>query len=341
MRSFWLGLMAIALSGCSSEPQVVTEGPRIIATLERIWPLGDGPGRQVIFSRDGALLASAAATGEVVVRRTSDWTPVSSLRHPGGATAVAFAPGNRLLTAGYDGLLRTWDLGSAREVKRFAGAGGPIWTIDVSPDGQRVSAASEDGIIRIWPLDGSSAPLFLKGHQRNIWNVRFSSSGKLLASASFDKTARIWDAGTGKSLRTLNGHEQAVVGLDLTTDGRTLITGGDDSTIRIWRTADGTPLKRIDAGNHIYSVKLSPDGRWLATGGRARSGFGTFWHQLTGSGGDAQPAKLWRVSDMAVVATLPHPDDVMSVEFSQDGQWLVTSGEDGKARLWRLDFKPR
>jgi WD40 repeat protein len=334
-------LLAIALSGCSSEPQVVTQGPRIIATLERTWQLGDGPGRQVTFSRDGALLASADATGEVVVRRTSDWRPESSLRHDGGATAVAFAPGNRLLTAGYDGVLRTWDLGDARELKRYVGAGGPIWTIDVSPDGQLAAAASEDGIIRIWPLGGSSAPLILKGHQRNIWNVRFSSSGKQLASGSFDKTARIWDVGTGKLLRTLNGHEQAVVGLDLSNDGRTLVTGGDDSTIRLWRTADGTTLKRIDAGNHIYSVELSPDERWLATGGRARSGFGTFWHQLTGTGGDAEPAKLWRVSDMAVVATLPHPDDVVSVAFSPDGHWLVTSSEDGKARLWRLDVKPR
>jgi len=341
VRSFWIGLLAIALSGCGDEPQVVTQGPHVIATLERTWQLGSGPGRQVTFSGDGTLLASADATGEVVVRRTSDWKPVSSFRHDGGATAVAFAPGNQLLTAGYDGLLRTWDLRSTRQLKRYSGAGGPIWTIDVSPDGQRVSAASEDGIIRIWPLDGSSAPLMLKGHQRNIWNVRFSSSGKQLASASFDQTARIWDAGTGKSLRTLSGHEQAVVGLDLSRDGRTLITGGDDSTIRIWRTADGAPLKRIDAGNHIYSVKLSPDERWLATGGRARSGFGTFWHQLTGAGGDAEPVKLWRVSDMAVVATLPHPDDVMSVAFSPDGQWLVTSGEDGKARLWRLDVKQR
>jgi len=339
VRGIWIGL-AIALSGCGSEPEAATQGPRIIATLERTWQLGGGPGRQVTFSRDGALLASANATGEVVVRRTSDWKPVSSLRHDGGATAVAFAPDNQLLTAGYDGLLRAWDLGSARELKRFAGSGGPIWTIDVAPDGQHAASASEDGVIRIWSLEASSAPLILKGHQRNVWNVRFSSDGKQLASASFDKTARIWDAGTGKSLRTLSGHEQAVVGLDLSSDGRTMVTGGDDSTIRLWRTTDGAPLKRIDAGNHVYSVDLSPDDRWLATGGRARSGFGTFWHQLTGTGGHAEPAKLWRVSDMAVVARLPHPEDVMSVAFSPDGRWLVTSSEDGKARLWRLGVKP-
>jgi WD40 repeat protein len=302
--------------------------------------MGRGPGRQATFSSDGTLLVTADATGEVIVRRTSDWKVAAKLNHDRGATAVAFGPTNRLLTAGYDGLARSWDLGSSRELKRYAGAHGTLWTLDGSPDGTRIAAAGEDSIIRVWPLDGSTPPLLLKGHERNIWNVRFSPDGKQLASGSFDHSARIWDLGTGKALRTLNGHEQAVVGLGYSKDGKTLVTGGDDSTIRMWRISDGAPIKRVYAGNHIYSVDLSADGRWLATGGRARSGLGTFWHQLTGGGGEAQPAKLWRTSDMALVASLPHPDDVMSVAFSPDGRWLVTSGEDGKARMWRLAVEP-
>jgi WD40 repeat protein len=36
------------------------------------------------------------------------------------------------------------------------------------------------------------------------------------------------------------------------------------------------------------------------------------------------------------VANLPHPDDTYLVAFSKDGRWLVTSGEDNRFRLWRL-----
>ena len=324
-----------------AEPPLTSYGPRLTGRLEQTWLMGEGPGRQASFSRDGTLLATADATGEVVVRRVSDWKVAARLSHHRGATAVAFGPGNQLLTAGYDGLVRRWDLGSSRELQRYVGAEGTLWTLDVSPDGTRVAAASEDAIIRIWPLTGDAPPMTLKGHQRNVWNIRFSPDGKQLASGSFDHSARIWNVGTGKSLRTLRGHDQAVVGLGYSKDGKTLVTGGDDSTIRIWRTADGEPINRIDAGNHIYSVDLSADGRWLATGGRARGAFRTFWHQLAGGGSDAKPAKIWRTHDMALVAALPHPEDVMSVAFSADGRWLVTSSEDGKARLWRLVAQPR
>jgi WD40 repeat protein len=311
------------------------------AKLEKTWSLGDGPGRQAAFSPDGATLAVADANGDVFIRRTSDWRLLSRLHHDNGATALAFAPGNRLVTAGYNGQIRSWNLHGGRELKRYTGAKGTLWSVDVSPDGKRVAAAGEDGIIRIWPIDSDAPPLILKGHGRNIWEVRFSPEGKQLVSGSFDQTGRIWDAMTGKAMRSLIGHQQAIVGLDVSDDGQTIVTGGDDSTIRLWRTADGAQLKRVEAGNHVYSVELSGDGRWMATSGRARGALGTFWHDLTGGGGDAQPVKLWRTRDMALVGTLPHPDDVQYVAFSPDGRWLVTSGEDHRARLWRLTVEPR
>jgi WD40 repeat protein len=339
-----IGIFLLALifaGGCSSQPEIASQGPHLSARLEKSWPLGDGPGRQALFSPDSAMLAMAGANGDIFVRRTSDWKLLTRLHHDNGATAVAFAPGGELLTAGYDGLVRSWDMHSGRELKRYADAKGTIWTLDISPDGKRLAGAGEDGIIRIWPLDSNAPPLLLKGHSRNIWEARFSPDGKQLVSGSFDQSGRIWNAKTGKALHSLVGHEQAIVGLDVRKDGRTIITGGDDSTIRLWRAADGAQLKRVEAGNHVYSVELSGDGHWLATGGRARGALGTFWHDLTGYGGDAQPVKLWRTSDMALVDALPHPDDVQYVVFSPNGRWLVTSGEDRRARLWRLTVEPK
>jgi WD40 repeat protein len=336
-------LAAGALGACSDGlPPAATDPPRIVAQLEREWTLGDSPGRQVIFSGDGTLLATSNAGGQVIVRRISDLKTVRALTHPGGATSIAFTPDRRLiLTAGYDGLVRAWDLATGRPVRRYAGAKGTIWSLAISPDGSRLAAAGEDSTARVWPLDGSAPPLAFRGHERNIWEVRFSPDATQIATGSFDATARIWDVSSGKPLHILRGHSQAVVGLDYSPDGKTLATGGDDSTVRLWRVSDGALLRTTDNGNHAYKLEYSKDGAWLVSSGRARGALGTFWRQLTGAGGNAAPTHLWRTSDMTLIQALPHPDDVAYAAFSPNGRWLVTSGEDRRARLWRLKPAPQ
>ena len=338
LTMFWAaGAAALLVAGCGGAPEQATTGERLEAALEATWPTEGAPARQAAFSRDGALIATSDASGRVTIRRALDGRETARFEHQGGATAVAFAPdGATLYSAGYDGKVRTWDLGAKRAGAVFEGAGGTIWSVDVSPDGARIAAAGEDANIRLWQAGKAAPALTLAGHGRNIWKVRFSPDGKRLASGSFDRSVRLWDAATGAPLKTLEGHEQAVVGLDFSRDGRLLATSGDDSTIRLWRVEDGAALRTIDVGNHVYEVAFSPDGRWLASGGRARSALGTLWHQLTGGGRMAAPVRLWRTGDAAMVAALPHPDDVMHLDFSPDGRRLVTASEDGAARLWRL-----
>jgi len=83
-------------------------------------------------------------------------------------------------------------------------------------------------------------------------------------------------------------------------------------------------------------LTFSRDGRWLASGGRARSAVGTFWHQLTGAGAKGPAVRLWRVADGALQATLEESDDVMALTFSPDGNLLATASADGANSVWRL-----
>jgi WD40 repeat protein len=292
------------------------------------------------FSNNGQVLATTDVSGLITLRETRTWHTIAQLHHEGGATSVAFGKDDKtLFSAGYDGRVRKWDIGRRALAGVLAGPSKPVWSLAVSPDGTRVAAGSEDSAIYIWMIGERGAPKVLRGHGRNVWEVRFSPDGKQLASGSFDTTARLWDVSTGKQLRTLTGHEQAVVGLAFSPDGKLLATCGDDSTIRFWRLADGAAVRTITPGNHTYKVDFSRDGRWLVSGGRAYGGLGTFWHQLTGGRGSASPIHIWRVGDGALVAALPAQDDEPNVAFNQDGQWLATSGEDNRVRLWRLREK--
>ena len=310
-------------------------GPRLVATLAREWRDTASPAREATFSRDGALLATSNAAGEVVIRRTSDWRTVRRLLVPGGATAVVFAPdATSLFTAGYDGIVRAWSIADGRLTDQYRDAAGTIWTIDVRPDGAELAAAGEDGVIRRWDLRSGGVSA-LRGHERNVWEVKYSADGRTLASAGFDTTARLWRT-DGAQAGVLRGHAEAVVGMDLSPNGRWIATGSDDSTLRLWQTDKGRPARVIDARNHVYGVEFSSDGQWILTAGRARGGPGTLWHRLTGLGGRATPVHIWRASDGAAIAALPHDDDVMYATFSPDMRHIVTSGEQG-VRLWWLE----
>jgi WD40 repeat protein len=340
----WRSMLALVallpIAACSSSgPAPATTGPRITASLAASWPTA-GPARQSAFSRDGSLLATSDASGAITIRSTRDWKILQQLRHPGGATTIAFSrDGTDLFSSGYDGMVRQWHLPSHSLSRAFKASGAAIWTLDISPDDKRLATGGEDAIIRIWNLDGAGPPMLLRGHSRNVWQVRFSPDGKRLASGSFDHDVRLWDAVAGRPLKTLTGHREAVVGLDFSPDGKLLVTGGDDSTIRFWRASDGTPLKVVNNGTHVDMIAFSPDGQWIASGGHPHGTIGEFSHQLTGGGREGDAVRIWRTKDAALVAGLPHPDDAYPVVFSRDGQWLVTSGEDNRVRLWHLRLR--
>lgn len=336
MRNHLIFALSLVLTACGSSIEPVASGPRLQASLAASWP-ARAAARQVVFSRDGTLLAASDASGLIAVRGTRDWQILQRLEHPGGATSACFSrDGTKLFSGGYDGTLREWDLATGKLVRTFTGPRGTVWTLDISTDGSLLASAGEDAIIRIWNLDRQAPPALLHGHTRNIWDVRFNPDGSRLASGSFDDTVRLWDVHSGRALKTLAGHTQAIVGLDFSPDGKLLATGADDSTIRLWRASDGMPLRTIDNGTHVDKVAFSPDGRWIASGGHPWGSLRAIWHQLTGGGGDGPAARLWRRKDGALVAELPHPDDVISLAFSRDGQWLVTGSEDERFRLWRL-----
>jgi len=100
-------------------------------------------------------------------------------------------------------------------------------------------------------------------------------------------------------------------------------------------------MRTLTGGSeHVYAVAFSPDGRWLASGGRERSAVGTLWKQVAGdrlSIGKNRPVRLWRADNGELQEALgDHPGDVHAVAFSPDGAWLAASGEAQVVSVWSL-----
>jgi transducin (beta)-like 1 len=131
-----------------------------------------------------------------------------------------------------------------------------------------------------------------RGHTNEINQVRFHAQQQLLATCSDDRTARIWrlqdilararggvaepdgagaDSETDPSI-VLRGHKNNVSTVDWCPaqpgGAVLLVTTSFDGTTRLWDSETGACQRTFaDHKTPVFAVKLSPDGRWLATGG--------------------------------------------------------------------------
>ena len=326
------------VSGCTNSQQPIANPP-LKATAER--KLGDFtvPVWQVTFSPDGRLLAGAAADGTVTLWTWPEGSIARTVKHPVGATGAAFSPdGARIASAGYDGTVKVWRVADGALERTLAGHERTVWSVAFSPKGDRIASSGEDKTVRIWNATDGTLLHTLKGHELNVWSVRFSPDGARVASGSFDHDAKVWRVADGGLERTLVGHAEAIVEVAFSHDGELLVTGGDDSRVRAWRK-DGTLAHVLEGGSdHVYTVAVSPDSRWIASGGREKGAVGTLIKQVAGRIGKPDPTvRLWRAADGALLQLLADADDdVHSLAFSPDGRWLVASGAGRTIQAWRL-----
>jgi WD40 repeat protein len=127
------------------------------------------------------------------------------------------------------------------------------------------------------------------------------------------------------------GHMALIRSLVFTRDGSELISASDDKTIRVWEADTGRLVRSIrgeigegDPGK-VYAVALSRDGRLLAAAGAL---------------GEGNPIRLYDFSSGTLIGLLKgHDDAVLSLDFSPDGEQLVSGGVDDTAVIW--DVKGR
>lgn len=189
--------------------------------------------------------------------------------------------------------------------------------------------------------------------------VVFSPDGRLLATASSDGTARVLDVETGRQVTFFAGHgdfwyhtrfillpfhlvncllrppfglmpirmySDGIRTVVFTQDSRFVLTGGDDNMLRMWHARNGWPVKKIGsyAGKVgvAGSIGLSPDGQLIAsTSGSSRIGT---WSLETGE-------LLWDRE--------AHLPCVREVLFSDDGEWIISCGNDkaNHIKIWEAE----
>lgn len=131
------------------------------------------------------------------------------------------------------------------------------------------------------------------------------------------------------------GHMALIRAVIFTPDGKQIVSAADDKVIRVWDIETESTVRtlrgQIGDGNRgkVYALALSPDGRYLAAGGR-----------IVESGEGTHPVRIYDFETGEMVALFDgHSDAVLSLDFSPNGKMLVSGSTDDTAIVW--DFERR
>ncbi len=319
-----------------------------------------------------ALLALPVALG-LYLNSMMSWRPRTLVQFRAPVLSVAWSPdGKQLASAGGDGNVSVWDVGSMRITRRMRAWPGSASGVAFSPDGEHIAASftnpkNDDwGQVRLWSRrSGALEQTWPDDEPREygMTSVAFSRDGETLAASHF-ANASLWNVRTGESKGSLDtGAEGRIHALALSPDARTVVGLGYAESLFWWdtRKADQEGYAYEKKFDGCFSAAFSPDSKTLAVStvvGRIdfydvhsqkqhgkpaeleseadALAFSPDGDTLAGGLSDGRII-LWDVSSRKRGRCLRgHTKAITSLAFAPDGNTLASSGDDGTVRLWRV-----
>ncbi len=268
----------------------------------RHFPAHQGWVRSLSFSPDGRTLASTGSEPMIRLWDVADGREVfTQSGHLSAIRNLVVSPvDSTIFTAGQDGTIRHWDAATGRELGVIARFADSADTMAIAPDGKSllVGCSNGSGRFGLWSIaERQEIRSFPRIEPRNpVRHVAFSPDGKTVASEW-----RVWDVATGHALVTFRDPDEQknrdanFFPISYSPDGTKLITTESEGA-RIWDIRSGKQARwAVRAKIHHNCVALSPDGRYLATGGLVAHS-----REI-----DADPSiHLWELASGQEVATL-------------------------------------
>jgi WD40 repeat protein len=247
----------------------------VLGEFEAGGSLRGGPS-PLAFSPDGALFATAASPGVIVLRDANTSQELGRIEtgvHP--VNAVAFSPDSaRILaalgsftmtarlydlqtkeilwtaeghTGNWDNTTRLWDAETGEELRRIAQA--LLSGAAISPDSRFLVTLDA----RIWDAGTGELILALPNTTRATSSLAVSSDGALILTGNTDGAARLWETASGTLIHAFTGHPGSVLQAVFSLDGTVIITASIDGTVKWWDILSREEVRSVKfpAGSNV------------------------------------------------------------------------------------------
>jgi WD40 repeat protein/tRNA A-37 threonylcarbamoyl transferase component Bud32 len=209
--------------------------------------------------------------------------------------------------------------------------------VALAKDGALVAAAfeleNEKAVVVLWDVDEERV-MFQFPTKASA--LAFTTDRKILAAGSAEGEVTLWSTEDGSEIARFEAGRTKIECLDFHRnsgsqrgDGWMMAVGEHGGTVSVWDVERQFPLAICEGTRYsIYSVRFSPDGTMVASGGR--------WE-----------VRLWDVATSNVLLKIESDaglaiDYITDIEFTPDGQMLAISTQDeiikGSVTIWELQY---
>ncbi len=263
----------------------------------------------------------AASNGSIVrIDQNAGRILDASTPSPEAPTAAAIASKSLATAFAFkDGTVQLFDANGTANPDPFLHHA-RVSIVALSPDGSRLAAVVDEARkVVLWDVPAG----------RPIWEpvplgtaitaIEFSEDGQLLAACAANFGARVWWAESGKHYRDCPDTSRNYNDVDISIDNELAAFSAANGPLAFWDLPAGESLP-FDFAHRFRAngIRLSHD------------------KQLALSFSGDRTAKLWDLKKGRLHQTLPHADFVSDGNFSDDGNYVVTSCHDGTARVWAV-----
>ena len=294
-----------------------------------LWSVALSPDGQLAATGSGPLRQVPGETYDLSVRvwNVATGEQLHRLRaHEGVVDSIQFLPdGERLLSAGWDGNIILWDYAEEVLIVNFQGHQQAVYRVTVNNDGTEFISASGDGTVRRWNIDTGETiqtytPDDVEGDPPGFNFAVYSPDESQILATGSDGVLRLWDTESAELISTFTGHASSANEAIFSPDGEFIASSSWDDSVRIWNVETGSQVQQFDHNGNTFGLAFSEDGEILLS--TSEDTTIRMWNMETGT-------EIHRYT--------AHTDWIQEVVISADGTFAISAGQDGSAKVWRID----